>query len=108
MDPLTALETRAAALKSEITTHRQRFRTRTISPNLKRAAITLCDEAIAIGMWPYHAAQLIGSQPATIEKWRTELTPDPAPTVPTRRAMSLPDPVPSPILIAPGRGGSHE
>lgn len=111
MDKITELEPRGAALKAELAEYRQRFRTRSISLELKRAAVAFVDEGIAAGMWQGHAAQLIGSSASTVEKWREAIADaemETAGLLPVRVAddPSRPKPPPrvtgQPVLVSPG------
>lgn len=110
MYKLAELEDRGAELKAELAAYRKRFRTRAISLELKRAAVTLVDEGVVAGMWPGHAAQLVGSSASTVEKWRTAIT-DAMPAAsllpvrvvddPTRPAP-LPSLASQAVLVSPG------
>lgn len=74
MDKTIELDRRGAELKAELARYRKWFRTRAVSLGLKRAAVAFVDEGVAIGMWPGHAAGLIGSTPPTIASWRAAIT----------------------------------
>lgn len=111
MDKITELERRGAALKAELAAYRKRFRTRSTSLELKRAAVAFVDEGVAVGMWPGHAAQLVGSSASTVEKWRAALTDadiQPAGLLPVEvvddpiRPMPPPSLASQPVLISPG------
>ncbi len=70
MDKKAEFDRRGAALKAELIAYRKWFGTPAVSPDLKRAAVAFFDEGVAFGMWPRHAARLIGSTPATVARWR--------------------------------------
>ena len=87
MDKMLEIERRGAALKAEVIQYRKWFRTRAISLDLKRAAVAFVDDGVAFGMWPGHAAGLIGSTPATIEVWREAVARADAEATGSPRAM---------------------